>query len=103
MNKTQKTVLVAAILGTIGTVIHFMTTQKVFKFLSEPHQLALPIILVAAVATLFAWLAWAQESRKFVLASAILYVAILLFWGSGFFVYTVPAIILFVCYFKMKG
>lgn len=103
MNKTLKTVLVAAIIGTVAVVVHFFSMQNILSFMSVPQGKALMVILPPAAATVFAWLAWSQESSRFALVSAILFLADTIIWGTGLFLYIAPAILLFVSYRQMRN
>lgn len=103
MTKTQKTILVAAIISTVTVVVHFLSMQNIFSILAVPQDKTLLIILPPAAATVFAWLSWAQESSKFALISIILFLTGALFWGTALLLYGVPAILLIVGYRQMRG
>ena len=111
--KKSKILLVAAIIGTICSIILFtyLTNTVQNRTGSDAQQagtligatIALPSVLLSAISTIFAWVGFGTNKRGFALASGILYAVAIVLMLPWFMFNIVQMILCFIAYGTMKG
>lgn len=111
--KRSKTLLVAAIIGTIciiylftymGNAVNESQTKDTSTQIGTAlvATLATPCMIVSAISTIFAWVGFGTKKRGFALASGILYAVAIVFMIPWFMFHIVQMILSFIAYGTME-